>query len=213
MNILVLNAGSATLKYKLFHMSEKDEQGHIESVLEQGRVEATSCEDMLLAAKKVLEQCPIWCIHAVVYRFVHGGTRFHEPTRLTPEIVAELKTFAPMDPLHNPTETAMIEAGLALLINVPAIAVFDTSFHQTLPEVAWRYALPLELTEKLQLRRYGFHGISHEYASRRLADYVGEGANQDVKSDTKSRYIVCHLGNGGSVCAVKDGKASTQVWE
>ena len=193
MNVLTLNAGSATLKYKMFRMPAGE-------VLAEGALDHPGGEGIVQAAQEATEKCRARGIDAVGHRLVHGGSQFSEPTRITPEALAALRGLKDLDPLHNPTEIAMIEAGLRLLPDVPAVAVFDTAFHRTLPETAWRYALPADLSDRLGLRRYGFHGLSHKYVSERLLECLGRGPEG-------TRLIVCHLGSGASVCAVKDGKS------
>ena len=197
MNILVINAGSSTLKYKLFQMQDR-ESG--ETVLAEGSVEQAEGSGIVSAAETAIEKCAGFDIHFVSHRMVHGGSRFYEPTRVTEQVLSELKELKELDPLHNPTETALIEAALRLLPDAPSIAVFDTAFHRTMPEIAWRYALPRDLADRLNLRRYGFHGLSHQYVSERLLEVLN-------RQPEGSRLIVCHLGNGASVCAVKDGKS------
>jgi acetate kinase len=197
MNILALNAGSATLKYKLFQMPHNGGGGG-ETVLAEGTEDHGQGDGIVAAAEKVITECEGRGLDAIGHRVVHGGARFTEPARITPDVMTDLRSLRTLDPLHNPTETAMIAAGLRLLPNVPAVAVFDTAFHRTLPEIAYRYALPRDLSDRLGLRRYGFHGISHQYVSGHLIECLGcepEG----------TRLIVCHLGSGASVCAVKDG--------
>lgn len=200
MNILALNAGSSTLKYKLFQMPSGEEKGSTEEVLAAGTETHDKGVGIVDAAEKVITQCHQIGIDAIGHRVVHGGSEFTGPTRLNPLVIDRLDGLRELDPLHNPTETAMIQAGSRMLPNVPAVAVFDTSFHATLPEVAWRYALPRELVDRLHLRRYGFHGLSHQYVSIRLLHCLG-------RRPEGSRLIVCHLGSGASVCALRDGKS------
>src|SRR5262249_42610518 len=142
MNVLALNAGSATLKYRLFRMPPAGEE---EEALAGGVAEHAAGDAMLRAAEQVIGECRAFRIDAVGHRVVHGGARFLEATLISPTVVEELQGLRELDPLHNPTEVALIEAGLRLLPGVPAAAVFDTAFHRTLPEVAARYALPDEL--------------------------------------------------------------------
>src|SRR5689334_19579099 len=171
MNILALNAGSSTLKYRLFRMS-----GGVEEALGRGVVERAGGEAPLRAAEQVLGECAPLGVDAVGHRLVHGGSRFVQATRITPEVLEGLRSLRELDPLHNPEEVALIEAGQRLLPGVPAVAVFDTAFHRSLPDVAARYALPYELSERLGLRRYGFHGLSHRYVSERLLRCLGQEA-------------------------------------
>lgn len=196
MNILALNAGSSTLKYKLFQMPSGEGVG--EEVLAEGTADPVGSDGMVEAADTVIAECRKVGVDAIGHRVVHGGHKFTEATRVTSTVIAELHGLRDLDPLHNPAETAMIEAGLRLLPDVPAVAVFDTAFHRTLPEVAWRFAIPSELADRLHLRRYGFHGISYQYVSGRLLECLARDAEG-------TRLIVCHLGSGASVCAIKDG--------
>lgn len=195
MNILALNSGSSSLKFRLFSIT-----AGAETVLTEGTVERMEADALLPAAQKAIAQCQPFGIDAIGHRVVQGGARFFEPTRITPEVLNDLRALRELDPLHNPTEVALIEAAQKLLPNVPAVAVFDTAFHRTLPEVAWRYALPTDLSDRLRLRRYGFHGISHRYVSERLLHCLGRAASG-------TRLITCHLGSGASVCAIKDGQS------
>lgn len=193
MNILVLNAGSSSLKYKLFAMPA-------ETVLAEGASDTAPGDSPEDAAAQVIDQCRPFGIDAVGHRVVHGGPRFSAPVCVTPDVLTALKDLADLDPLHIPVETALIEAGQRLLPGVPAVAAFDTAFHRTLPEVAWRYALPRDLADNLTLRRYGFHGLSYQYVTGRLLDCLGREAGG-------TRLIVCHLGSGASICAIKDGQS------
>lgn len=193
MNILALNAGSSTLKYRLFGMPA-------ENVLADGALDHPGGEGIVEAAQAAIEQCRAQGIDAIGHRVVHGGPRFSEPTRITPEALDDLRALKALDPLHNPTETAMIAAGLRLLPDTPAVAIFDTAFHHTLPDVAARYALPVGLANRLHLRRYGFHGISYQYVSGRLLQCLGREA-------AGTRLVLCHLGSGASVCAARDGRS------
>jgi acetate kinase len=137
---------------------------------------------------------------AVGCRIVHGGAQFVQPTRITPSILDELRVLADLAPLHNPVGVAVLEQVQRSLPETPLMAVFDTEFHQTLPPVAYTYALPFELCARYGLRRYGFHGISHAYVSRQLIGHLGHGARG-------TKVVTCHLGNGTSICAVADGKS------
>jgi len=195
MNILALNVGSSSLKFRLFQMTSD-----AETVLTEGAVERLDANALLPAAQKAIEQCRPFGIEAVGHRVVQGGARFSQPTRITPDAMDGLRSLRDLDPLHNPTEVALIEAASRLLPDAPAVAVFDTAFHRTLPEVAWRYALPRDLSDRLHLRRYGFHGLSYQYVSERLLGCLG-------REPQGTRLIVCHLGSGASVCAVRDGKS------
>ncbi len=195
MNILALNAGSSSLKYRLFQISPDAEQ-----VLAEGTAERVTKKTLLPAARKAITACQHFGIDAVGHRLVHGGAKFTEPTRVTPEVLDALHALSDLDPLHNPTEIALIKAAQQVLPKVPEVAVFDTAFHQTLPPVAYTYALPWKLSERLDLRRYGFHGISHRYVSKTLLKHLGRGPEG-------TKLITCHLGSGASVCALRDGKS------
>ena len=195
MNILALNAGSSSLKFRLFQITPD-----AETVLTDGTVERMDASALRPAAQKAIEQARPFGIDAIGHRVVQGGARFFEPTRITPDVLNDLRRLQELDPLHNPTEVALIEAAQKLLPNAPNVAVFDTAFHRTLPEVAWRYALPTDLADRLGLRRYGFHGISHRYVSERLLQCLGREASG-------TRLITCHLGSGASLCALRDGQS------
>ena len=195
MNILALNSGSSSLKFKLFQISSE-----AEAVLTEGTVERLGADALQPAAQKAIEQCREFGIDAVGHRVVHGWARFTEPTRITPEVITDLHGLESLDPLHNPAEVALIETAMRLLPDTPSVAVFDTAFHRTLPEVAWRYALPRDLSDRLALRRYGFHGLSYQYVSGKLLECL----HRDVEG---SKLIVCHLGSGASVCAISGGKS------
>jgi len=225
MNILVLNAGSSSLKFRLFRMEALRSLAEPEEVLASGQVERIGKPDAQLmfrqgvkeierkrsigaetvseAAQEVLREIlrsgiegqEVVRIDAVGHRIVHGGARFFEPTRIDDSVLKEIHALTELAPLHNPSGLAGIEAVKQALPDVPNVAVFDTAFHHRLPEVAARYALPSDLSERLQLRRYGFHGISYRYVSERLA----------LIRQQASRMVICHLGNGASVCALRDG--------
>ncbi len=199
MNILALNAGSSSLKYKLFKLSETNAEDG-ESVLAEGEEDRDAGIGIADAAEKVINDCAKWDLHGIAHRVVHGGSKFTEPTLVTPDVLKDLRTLRELDELHNPSETDMIETGLRLLPQVPAIAVFDTAFHSAMPETAWRYALPRDLSDRLNLRRYGFHGLSYQYVSGKLIELLGRGVDG-------TKLIVCHLGSGASICAIRDGKS------
>ena len=139
-------------------------------------------------------------INAVGHRVVHGMEYFNKSVLITPEVIERVKECYPVAPLHNPANITGIEAILDLLPEVPQVAVFDTAFHQTMPAKAYMYALPYEDYEKFGIRRYGFHGTSHRYVSRRACEFLG----LDYE---KQRIITCHIGNGGSITAIRDGKS------
>ena len=223
MKILVLNCGSSSIKYKLFDMTTKEvmAQGGIEKiglpgsflkltlpngekvVLEKDVPEHTTGIDFILntlvseeyGAIKSLEE-----INAVGHRMVHGGEKFAKSVLLDQEVLDAFIACNDLAPLHNPANLKGVNAVSAILPNVPQVGVFDTAFHQTMPDYAYMYAVPYELYKKYGVRRYGFHGTSHRYVSKRACEFLGlpvEG----------TKIITCHVGNGGSITAVKDGKS------
>ena len=185
MRVLVVNAGSSSVKLRLL---DDDDQLVAERDLDAPRSEVD--HDALIDALEGLDA------DVVGHRVVHGGTRFREAVRVDDEVVRELRGLVDLAPLHLPNSLAALEAVSRALPDVPAVACFDTAFHATLPEAAYTYALPAELRERFGARRYGFHGLSHAYASRRAAEMVGA-----------SRILTCHLGAGASLCAVLDGRS------
>ena len=138
-------------------------------------------------------------LDAVGHRMVHGGEKFNKSVLLTPEVMEAFAACNDLAPLHNPANIKGVNAVTALLPNIPQVGVFDTAFHQTMPDYAYMYALPYELYAKYGVRRYGFHGTSHRYVSQRVCEFLG------VKPEGK-KIITCHIGNGASIAAVKDGK-------
>ena len=223
MNILVLNNGSSSVKYKLIDSDTK-------RVLAEGGVEKIGLPDSFIKFKtpegkketvevsmpdhkeairqvfKVLTDPEKGVIRnldeidAVGHRVVHGMECFNKSVLITPEVIARVKECYPVAPLHNPANITGIEAILDLLPEVPQVGVFDTAFHQTMPAKAYMYALPYEDYEKYGIRRYGFHGTSHRYVSRRACEFLGLDYD-------KQRIITCHIGNGGSITAIRDGKS------
>ena len=223
MKVLVLNCGSSSIKYKLFEMENR-------AILAQGGVEKIGLPDSFLQVKlpngekvKIERSMPehsigiqlildslvdekIGClkslkeIDAVGHRVVHGGEKFNKSVLITPEVKAMIVKCIDLAPLHNPANLKGIEAIEKALPNVPQVAVFDTAFHQTMPDEAYMYAIPYELYEKYAIRRYGFHGTSHRYVSARVCEFLG------IKPQGK-KIITAHIGNGGSCTAVLDGKS------
>lgn len=222
MNILVLNCGSSSIKYKLFEMKSKEviAQGAIEKIglqgsflkltlpngekkiIEEPIAEHTKGVEFILKALVNAEYGALKSldeINAVGHRMVHGGEKFSESVLLTDEVLKVFEECNDLAPLHNPANMKGVNAISAMLPNVPQIGVFDTAFHQTMPDYAYLYGIPYELYEKYGIRRYGFHGTSHRYVSKRVCDFLG------VKYEDQ-KIITCHIGNGGSVAAIKDGK-------
>ena len=222
MNILVINCGSSSLKYQLINSDT-------EAVLAKGLCERIGIEgsqityqpaggekevtvspmpthtqaiQMVLDAltnKKSGVIASLAEVGAVGHRVVHGGEKFTSSTVITDEAMKAIEECNDLAPLHNPANLIGIRACQELMPNVPMVAVFDTAFHQTMPEEAYLYGLPYEYYEKYKVRRYGFHGTSHSFVSKRAAEVAGK-PYEDLK------IIVCHLGNGASLSAVKNGK-------
>jgi acetate kinase len=139
-------------------------------------------------------------LYAIGHRVVHGGEVFHEPTLITDSVIETIREQIPLAPLHNPPNLLGIEVTVARRPDIPQVAVFDTAFHQTIPPYAYWYALPHELAESLQIRRYGFHGTSHQFVSKAASQHL-QRPLEDLN------LITCHLGNGASICAVRNGKS------
>lgn len=223
MKILVLNCGSSSIKYKLFDM-----ENH--SVLAQGGIEKIGLKGSFLKltlpnGQKVMLEGEILehrigieyilgvllsdkygCIRsleeidAVGHRVVHGGEKFNKSVLITDEVIEMVKECIDLAPLHNPPNLKGINAIAELMPGTPQVAVFDTAFHQTMPDYAYMYGLPYSLYEKYGIRRYGFHGTSHRYVSRRACDFLNVPYEEQ-------RIITAHIGNGGSVTAIKNGKS------
>ncbi len=222
MRILVLNCGSSSIKYKLFDM----DQNH---VMAQGGIEKIGLPGSFLKltapnGEKVILEEPIpehtkgieFIIHqltkgqyacidslkdvdAVGHRVVHGGEKFNQSTLITQEVLDNIIACNDLAPLHNPANLLGINAVAAIAPEMPQVAVFDTAFHQTMPAKAYMYGIPYEYYEKYAVRRYGFHGTSHRYVSKRACDILGLDYN-------KTKVITAHIGNGGSIAAVKNGQ-------
>ncbi len=191
---LVLNAGSSSLKYQLVQpdSGETVAGGIVERI-------GGSLDSYADALAKVRADLPAADITAVGHRVVHGGERFREPTVITAEVLATIRELIPLAPLHNPANAAIIAAALAALPDVPQVAVFDTAFFATLPEIATTYAIDRDVAERHGIRRYGFHGISHEYVSHEAAVLLG-------RPYSALNQIVLHLGNGASASAIEAGR-------
>ena len=223
MKILVLNCGSSSLKYQLIDMET-------ENVLAKGLCARIGIEGSRLKHQPAGKEAVIFDdyqenhsvsvkmvldaltnpeygvvksmkeINAVGHRVVHGGEYFANSVIITPEVIEAIEKCCDLAPLHNPANLIGIHACEEIMPGVPQVAVFDTAFHQTMPERAYMYALPYEYYEKYKVRRYGFHGTSHSYVSKRVAQIM----NKPVE---ELKTIVCHLGNGASICAVDGGKS------
>ena len=222
MNILVINCGSSSLKFQLIDAETEKliAKGLCERIGIEGSqlvyqptgkdkiTTVTPMEDHTTAVKLVLNSLTdkdngvvndLSEIAAVGHRIVHGGEKFAKSTLITDEVVQAITDCNELAPLHNPANLIGIAACKELMPNTPMAAVFDTAFHQTMPQEAYLYGLPYEYYEKYKVRRYGFHGTSHSYVSNKAAEVLGK-KYEDLK------IIVCHLGNGASVSAVKNGK-------
>ena len=223
MKVLVLNCGSSSIKYKLYDMTTKEvmAQGGIEKlglpdsflkftladgskkIIEKNMPEHTVGVELIL---EVLTNAEYGCIKsleeidAVGHRLVHGGEKFNTSVVITPEVIKQMEACTELAPLHNPANLKGVAAITKILPNVPQVGVFDTAFHQTMPAHAYMYALPYEYYEKYGVRRYGFHGTSHRYVSRRACEFLG----LDYEN---TKVITAHIGGGGSITAVKNGKS------
>ncbi|MFI3175696.1 MAG: acetate kinase [Bacillota bacterium] len=223
MKILVLNCGSSSLKYQLFDMADESvlAKGLCERIGIEGsklkhqptgkddKVFETYMDDHNSAVKMVLDAITnpeygvlanMQEITAVGHRVVHGGEHFASSVVITQEVLDAVERCCELAPLHNPANLIGIAACDAVIPGIKQIAVFDTAFHQTMPERAYLYAVPYEYYEKYGIRRYGFHGTSHRFVSEEAAKMLG-------KPYTQSKIITCHLGNGGSICAIRNGKS------
>ncbi len=223
MNVLVINCGSSSLKYQLID-SESQEvlaKGLCErigiagsAIVHQpkgsGKIkEEADMPDHTAAVKLVIEKLTDASvgvikspeeIDAVGHRIVHGGEKFAGSVVITEEVISEIEKCSDLAPLHNPANLVGIRSCRAIMPDVPMVGVFDTAFHQTMPKKAYLYGLPYEYYETYKVRRYGFHGTSHDFVSARAAEILG-------KSRENMKIIVCHLGNGASVSAVDHGKS------
>ncbi|MCL1868236.1 MAG: acetate kinase [Paludibacter sp.] len=223
MKILVLNCGSSSVKYKLFEMDTRE-------VLASGGAEKIGMKgsflkhikqngDKVMLEGEILEQrtaieyilgvlisqnhgciSALEEINAVGHRVVHGGEEFNQSVLITNEVIGKIEECIDIAPLHNPPNLAGIQSISDLLPDVMQVAVFDTAFHQTMPETAYMYAIPYQLYTKYGIRRYGFHGTSHRYVSRRACEFL----NLDYEN---TKIITVHIGNGASAAAIKNGKS------
>ena len=226
MVILVLNCGSSSLKYQLLDMKNEE----VYDLLAKGLVERIGMEvgcvkheapgkekfvkempiaDHTVGIQAVMEALldkeygvlsTLEDIEAVGHRVVHGAEDFVCSQLITDKVVAQIEKCVDLAPLHNPANLLGIKAVSAVLPNVPQVAVFDTAFHQSMPQYAYMYSLPYEYYEKYRIRRYGFHGTSHKYVSAKGAKFAGLDINN-------SKIVTCHLGNGSSIAAVLNGKS------
>ena len=222
MKILVLNCGSSSIKYALYNMDTKE-------VMSSGGAERVGLDGAFVKVKlangekkQIMHDIPehtegvkfifslltdpeigvikdLKEIDAVGHRMVHGGEKFNKSVLLTDEVLKVFEECSDLAPLHNPANLKGVKAVSELMPGLPQVGVFDTAFHQTMPDYAYMYAVPYELYEKYGIRRYGFHGTSHRYVAKRVCDFLG------VKPEDK-KIITCHIGNGASIAAVDGGK-------
>ena len=222
MNVLVINCGSSSLKYQLINSDTEEVMakglcerigidGGMHTYQPKGGIKIKENIDMpehktavsiVLCAltdpeKGVIKD--LSQIDAVGHRIVHGGEKFSKSVVIDDEVMEAIKECNDLAPLHNPANLIGVDSCKELMPSVPMVAVFDTAFHQTMPKKSFLYGIPYEYYEKYKVRRYGFHGTSHEYVSRRTAEFLGK----DIKD---MKIIVCHLGNGASISAVKNGE-------
>lgn len=222
MDILVINCGSSSLKYQLINITNKE-------VLASGLCDRIHIDGSVIThkanGKKLVKEFPmpdhksaiklvfealmdeeygviksLDDIKAIGHRVVHGGEYFFKSVLVDDDVIAKIKDCSDLAPLHNPAHIMGIEACRELMPNTPMVTVFDTAFHSTISKKAYLYALPYEWYEKYKIRKYGFHGTSHNFVSKRTAKFL----NLDINN---SKIITCHLGNGSSICAVKNGKS------
>ena len=221
MNVLVINCGSSSLKYQLINSDTEDvlAKGLCERIGIDGRLvyQKAGCDKEITEAAMPTHKEAIQMVldalvnektgavkslsevNAVGHRIVHGGEKFASSVIITDEVLDAVAECNDLAPLHNPANLIGINACKELMPGVPMVAVFDTAFHQTMPQKAYLYGLPYEYYEKYKVRRYGFHGTSHSFVSKEIASFLGMDLDH-------SKIIVCHLGNGASISAVKDGK-------
>ncbi|MEI5905466.1 acetate kinase [Bacillus spongiae] len=218
--VIAINAGSSSLKFQLFEMPEEKviTKGIIEriglkdsiftiSVNEEKQKEVTDIPNHEVAVKMLLNKLTstgiiesLDEIEGIGHRVVHGGEVFSDSAIITDEVLMKIEELSDLAPLHNPANITGIRAFQQVLPNVPAVAVFDTAFHQTMPESSYLYSLPYEYYKEFGIRKYGFHGTSHKYVSQRAAEMLGRPIEQ-------LRLISCHLGNGASIAAIEGGKS------
>ena len=216
--VLVLNAGSSSLKFNLFDMTREtsiaegmaERIGQGEATLEWSRAGVKDREALVLpshseALEAILERLRATIlhdtpIHAVGHRVVHGGPKYGDSVLVTEEVVRDIESFAIYAPLHNPANAQGIRAAMAAFPRVPHVAVFDTAFHHNIPDYARIYGIPYDLSQKYGIRRYGFHGTSHAFVAARTAILL-------CRPLRALKLITCHIGNGTSICAVHNGQS------
>ena len=225
MKILILNSGSSSLKFQLFMMADLSvlSSGLIEQIGAATSAAKLSFVDSSGAEKELKQSCPVADhreaikvmsemlresgtlvdtgeLAGIGHRVVHGGEAFHQPVRIDETVIAAIEELIPLAPLHNPANLMGIRVAMEHVAQIPQVAVFDTAFHQSIPEHAYLYALPYTLYEKQKVRRYGFHGTSHSYVARQAALYLNRPLEE-------LNIITLHLGNGASAAAIRGGKS------
>lgn len=223
MKVLVVNCGSSSLKYQFIDMEK--EEVLVKGLVERIGMDGSQCKHEVPGKEKEIIETPMKDhsvaiqvvidaltddkigviksmdeIDAIGHRVVHGGEKFAESVIITDEVIQAIEDCNELAPLHNPANLMGIRACQQIMPNVPMVAVFDTAFHQTMPAENYLYALPYELYEKYAIRKYGFHGTSHKYVAQRAAELIGKPLEE-------LNLITCHLGNGASICAIKNGKS------
>ncbi|WLD92372.1 acetate kinase [Alkalihalobacillus sp. AL-G] len=218
--ILAINAGSSSLKFQLLTMPEEDviTKGLVERIGQSDSIftiefegrkqkETFDIPDHAVAVQMLLDKlirhniiASYDEIEGIGHRVVHGGEKFNDSVLITDEVIQEIDEVSELAPLHNPANIIGIKAFKEILPDVPAVAVFDTAFHQTMPEQSFLYSLPYDYYKDFGIRKYGFHGTSHKYVSQRCAELLGRPIEQ-------LRLISCHLGNGASIAAIEGGKS------
>lgn len=223
MKVLVVNCGSSSLKYQFIDMEK--EEVLVKGLVERIGMDGSQCKHEVPGKEKEIIETPMKDhsvaiqvvidaltddkigviksmdeIDAIGHRVVHGGEKFAKSVLITDEVIQAIEDCNELAPLHNPANLMGIRACQQIMPNVPMVAVFDTAFHQTMPAENYLYALPYELYEKYAIRKYGFHGTSHKYVAQRAAELIGKPLEE-------LNLITCHLGNGASICAIKNGKS------
>ena len=194
--VLVINAGSSSLKYQLLELPEGDvvAKGNFERITDHTAAISSMTKELADAGVQLAS------VVAVGHRVVHGGELYTRPTRITADVITGIESLIPLAPLHNPGNLLGIRAMLQQMPHTPQVAVFDTAFHATIPPHASTYAIDAEVAEKYGIRRYGFHGSSHKYVAKKAAEQLGV-------ADDAVNLIICHIGNGASITAVKRGQS------
>lgn len=206
MNVLVVNSGSSSLKIQIISFPSKKVlmKGHVEDIGSNSvvRIDGATIYKKIpthhQALLFILSHVDKKSISGVAHRIVHGGELFSRPAKITPNVISKIQSLSKLAPLHNPSNVLGIKACKKLFPKLPQVAVFDTAFHQSIPQHAFMYAIPFKYYNKYKIRRYGFHGSSHEYVVQ---------ATKKLLNRSKINIISCHLGNGSSVTAIKENKS------